>query len=278
MQVVVTGASGFLGNAILTLLTGHGVSCVGVSRVSSPGVLRVADYSETPVADCLIHCAEINNRWVVNSMGSAYEHQARRTLSMLMKKGFSLTVYPSSGIVYGDQWDTPRRVGDPLAIIDSYTRVKRTSEEMILASGGAVARLTNIYGPKMSSASVLSRVLEQIHRVDTISVDTLEPVRDFLWVNDASYAFARIINLGANGIFNVGSGIGVSIKELISTVQKEAGTQKAVVSFRETGQTSSIVLDINDTINKLGWAPKTDLNNGIKTLLGSHSPNLSQSL
>ena len=71
MKVIVTGASGFLGHALFHHLKAAGFDCLGVSRRSDLNeLLSVVDYSQSPVGDVLVHCAEPSNRPMVNKMDS----------------------------------------------------------------------------------------------------------------------------------------------------------------------------------------------------------------
>ena len=76
MRVIVTGASGFLGRAVLASLSASGIDCVGVSRRAGAGLTQVASYRDTPHGDVLVHLAEANDRAWVNAQGADYEAEA----------------------------------------------------------------------------------------------------------------------------------------------------------------------------------------------------------
>lgn len=244
-----------------------GLECIGVARSDHPGLHRVMSYSDTPAGDCLIHCAESNDRSVVSTGGEELEAEARRTLSALLSKGYRHVVYASSAVLYGDLWMEPRKVTDPLTVIDAYTRIKRLSEEMVLEHGGAVARLANLYGSGMASTNVLSHVLAQLGNDRTIMMRTLDPVRDFLSVHDAAEALVAMIKKRIAGVFNVGSGRGTSIGEIVELVQRVAGTRQLVAGHSSLNRPSCLVLDIAATKQCLGWEPRTLLEEGIRELV-----------
>jgi len=137
----------------------------------------------------------------------------------------------------------------------------------VLERGGAVVRLSNIYGPGMPAANVFNHVLNQLGSGKAIKMHTLDPVRDFLWVDDAVGALFALIEQKVAGVFNVGSGHGISIGELVGLVQQAAGTGQPVMALHMLDQPSHLVLDIAATRQCLGWSPRMLLEEGIRKLV-----------
>ncbi|MDH4188028.1 MAG: NAD(P)-dependent oxidoreductase [Nitrospira sp.] len=268
MRIVVTGASGFLGRALMRKLTRNGIEVIGVSRHRLPGLAQVASYADAPGGDVLVHLAEVSDRKWVETNGAYYAQAAYETLDSLLEKGFDRVVYSSSAVLYGDQCETLRRVEEPVHVVDIYTRLKYESELSVLRRKGVVARLVNIYGPSMSEKNVLSAILKQIPLDGPIRVLDVTPIRDFLWIEDAAEALA-IMSLGkASGIFNVGTGLGTSILELAHIVLNAAEqTGRSVESGHQDTRHSHLVVDIAQTVAEFGWRPTTTLQNGIETLV-----------
>jgi UDP-glucose 4-epimerase len=270
MRVVVTGASGFLGSFIARGLTYAGVSTLRVSRQDTPGFLQVAKYADSPVGDVLIHLAEINNRSRVNQLSVEYEYEASSTLNALLTKSYRKVIYASSSIIYGDGGWTPHIESDPVSAIDTYTRLKLASEQSVLSRGGVVVRLANIYGPGMAAENVLSRILGQINQNGPIELQDASPVRDFIWVEDAAEVIIKMAIQQAQGLFNVGTGIGTSIGDLARMALEEAKQpQRKIVSTQSTAKRSCIVLDITKTKKYLDWQPSVLVNEGLRRLVSS---------
>lgn len=267
MRVVITGASGFFGGALVRKLTGAGVDCIGISRKKNPGLCQVARYSDAPVGSVLVHLAETNNRSVASAGGAALESEAQQTLEALLAKGYRKAIYASSAVLYGDRCTTPRKVSDPVEAVDTYTRIKLASERAVLEQGGAVARLSNLYGPGMAGNNVLSHILAQLGRGPSITMHTLEPVRDFLWIEDAVEALYDMVLREAAGLFNVGSGVGTSIRQLVYMAQAATATRQDVKALYTQAHPSHLVLDIAATTQGLGWRPRTGLEEGVSKLV-----------
>jgi UDP-glucose 4-epimerase len=272
-RVVITGASGFLAGHLMRSFDGP-FDVIGVSRTAThPGLFRVADYADTPPGDILIHLAETNNRADVESGGDEYVQRVADTLDRLVTRGFAMIVFASSAAVYGDESAVPHPVTDRVIVRDLYTRAKLACEARVLAAGGTVARMSNLFGPGMSAENVVSAVLGQVHADGPIRVLDDMPVRDFLWVEDAAAALRRIAETGCRGTYNVGSGRGTSIREL-ARLALECVDQpyRDVVATRPSGRTSCNIVDISTTTRDLGWVPRVALTEGLARLVRTVPP------
>jgi UDP-glucose 4-epimerase len=271
-SVVVTGASGFLGAAVVRACLGARAEVIPVARQAVHGAVRVRSYSEAPRADVLIHLAEDNDRARVAASGAAYEAAAFQTLQALLEKGYGRVVYASSAVLYGGRASSPRKPSDPVHVVDAYTRVKRSSEEAVIGSRGVVARLANLYGAGMSENNVLSTILRQIPGTAPLEVMDEQPVRDFVWIDDAAAAFAAMaLRAGKPGIYNVGSGRGVSVSALARAALALAGENDRGVISTRPGEMSSLVLDVAETAAQWQWRPTTPLEEGLARLIATNT-------
>ncbi len=273
--VVVTGASGFLGHAIVHNLRRRALDVVAVSRKPLLDGLQINSYAETPSGDVLIHLAEERDRSGAQAGGEEYECAAANTLSALLTTKWKKVVYTSSAVLYGDGSCTHRRPSDQIWITDTYTRVKKAGEQAVLDSDiGIVVRLANLYGRGMAPNNVVSTILRQLPGDKPISVWDDAPVRDFIWVEDAAEAIATIAAASGfdhTGIYNVGSGVGTSIRELSVMALDIAGCPgRTVQASRSSNRASCLVLDISDTKKDWGWLPKTRLREGLTRLIHPH--------
>lgn len=96
-------------------------------------------------------------------------------------------------------------------------------------------------------------------------------VRDYTHVSDISSAHAKaleyVMNGGASQIYNVGTGTGYSVKEIIATAEAVTGKRIPVtISDRRSGDGSRLVADSSKIQKELGWKPKySDIRDIIKT-------------
>jgi UDP-glucose 4-epimerase len=234
----------------------------------------VVDYSQSPSGDVLIHLAENNDRAHVANAGQAYEEQVISTLAALIEKGYSRVVYASTAVLYGDANNWAHSSSDSIRIDDAYTRIKRLSELLVLKlSGGVVVRLGNIYGPGMSKNNVMSTILRQIPGTGSLEVIDTNPVRDFVWVQDAAegivaLALSQYKRGIEGGLFNLGTGIGTSIGDLASMALEIGGqSDRRVKAKCPSDRQSTLILDSTDITLTCGWEPETSLQQGLPILL-----------
>ncbi|MCR4378642.1 MAG: NAD(P)-dependent oxidoreductase, partial [Rhodospirillales bacterium] len=179
-------------------------------------------------------------------------------------------IFASSAAVYGDQNTCPNGTNEQVAPNNAYAQQKHLREQLVLDHGGTVMRIGNVYGPGMSTENVLSDIIAQLDAPGPITVRDDTPIRDYVWVEDVAKGVLAILNTETTGIFNIGSGLGVSVRSLAQTILSCAGqANRTIMATSPTSTISNLVLDIRKTTSKIGWEPQTPLSIGIERLLHS---------
>jgi len=264
--VVVTGASGFVGQALLSCLRREGVPVTGVTRRRQPGLTAVATYADTQVPEgaVLVHLAQRRD-------ASARSDDSEIALCrVLAARPWRHVVYASSAIVYGDEKAYPRRPEEPVSAAHDYARVKLACEDVFGKVGGTSLRLANLYGPGMGKNTVIAEILRQIPGEGPLRLRDPIPVRDFLWIGDAALCFAAACRIMPGGIFNAGSGRGIAVGDVARLALDLAGDEsRPVIGENTADRTSILTLDIAKTCSSLDWLPEIDLPTGLATLISA---------
>lgn len=100
-------------------------------------------------------------------------------------------------------------------------------------------------------------------------------IRDYIHVNELANAHIKALeylnNNGKSTVFNLGTGNGYSVNEIIDTARKITGVNiKAEVVERRPGDPAELIADNKKARDVLGWIPKYDLDKIIKTAWAWH--------
>lgn len=129
-----------------------------------------------------------------------------------------------------------------------------------------IFRLSNIYGPyqnHINSPFLVPGKIIQAIKERRIEVFNLSPKRDWIYSKDAATAIVSALDAFATGIFNLGSGEGTSVEELIVEISKELNTPFTSLDKPVSGP-SNFYCDISKTKEAFSWKPATRLHDGIK--------------
>jgi GDP-4-dehydro-6-deoxy-D-mannose reductase len=143
-----------------------------------------------------------------------------------------------------------------------------------------IARPFNLFGPDMSSETVIGEICSQVAQQPTdrvIRLGNLASARDFLDVRDAVAAYWRISRQGSPGeIYNVCSGQTTTIRALVDTLIGVTGNDYTVESRPERLRERDVPQSCGDhaKLTRLtGWQPSVSLADGLRdTLVSFHAP------
>ncbi len=307
MNVLITGARGFSGRALIRHLIGHtDVNLSGLT--SSPDAnpaefpervrwlhadLRDSRTLESALAaarpECLVHLAGISH----GSLGDLIATNVIGTQNLLaavQKASPACRVLViSSSAVYGYAGERPVREDAPLAPLGDYGISKAAQDLLALkfhaADGGtvAVARPFNLVGPGQNEHFVCGRIVQQIAEIETgrkTSIDLLETLsaRDFIDVRDATAGYWSILSHAqferdcAGKTFNLGSGRAVTVAEVIAGLEKITGRNYRV-TLPEKGSPAILIpsqrSDNTRITSVTGWKPQIPLETSLADMLAA---------
>jgi UDP-glucose 4-epimerase len=266
-NIVVTGASGFVGRALMMELLNNGLPVIGLSRKKMSGFVTVDSYSDLPEPDgaVLVHLAQGHDA------SDSFRVEDIEVCRKLSKKPWRHIVYASSAMVYGDNKEHPRSPDEPVLVTSDYVREKIACEEIVSGVGGTCLRFTNLYGPRMSANNVISDILRQIPGEGPLRLRDVKPVRDFLWIEDAAQCLVAACEVMPGSILNAGSDCGMAVGDVAQLALELAGQRlRTVVGLASSGEASCIKLDISKTRSVLNWVPKVDISTGLFSLLSTN--------
>lgn len=271
MKIIITGASGFIGNSVYLKLKSLSYNVVRVSRQKKDSFFYSNNYLSLPDGDILIHLGESSNRALVNLRGEKAYLDNQKVIKHINEKKYTKVIYASSAAVYGDKSANPRKEKEKIIPTDNYSKIKLFSEETLNHSNNIILRLANVYGKGMSKENVISDILSQINQSGPIILKNLIPTRDFIYIDDVVDAFLIAIKSKQRGIFNVGSGTSTSIGALAKKILKISKQPNKEIDSecKDSNLESNISIDITHICNIMSWKPRTDLKQGLSKIVFS---------
>jgi len=294
MKVLVLGGNGFIGSHIVDKLLAANYEVrvfdrsEEIYRSPLPGVdYRYGNFNDSFAIAEALHDIEIVIHLICSSVPATsnldpeedIKSNLLSTVSLLenmRKKNIHRMVYLSSGgTVYGNVDENIVCEDHPLNPICSYGIVKLTVEkylfmyQQLYGFVPTIIRPSNPYGPRQGRTGLqglIGTFLNKIIAGNPIEIwGNGEIVRDHFFITDLAQAVLMAIEKGAMGIFNVGSGQGYSINQILLTL-KEIQPFKFDVKYQERREfdVQRVVLDISKAQRTLAWQPKISLKDGIK--------------
>jgi GDP-L-fucose synthase len=293
MTILVAGATGLAGSAIVRELTRIGKPVVGISSKDVDLLDRDATFNylnklkPNAVIDAAAKVGGIsaNNNYPVEFLSENIRIQTN-----LMDAAHSVKVekfvFLASSCVYPKNCPQPIKeeyvlTGALESTNSAYAIAKLAGIELIKAYRKEFGHRwisvmpTNLYGPNdnfdLESSHVFPALIRKFIEAKKSNANTVnlwgtgKPRREFLHVDDLAKAIIICLdNYDADQHINIGSGIDLTVAELAEKIAKSTGFSGSINwdVAREDG-TPQKVLDIQKITN-LGWKPTINLDQGIK--------------
>lgn len=278
-KILVTGSSGFIGESLVAHLQQKNYQILTFD--SKDGDICDVDLSQKYANEEIFYVFHLAAKtFVPHSWENPLEFYktsilgTQQVLELCRKNSIPMTFV--SAYVYGIPNGTPIAEKVIPAPNNPYAHSKYLAEELCrfyaeyCSVKVTIARPFNIYGKKQKKHFLIPHILNQVLHEDEITVKDLHPKRDYIYLDDLIDGLIKTIeNDKKISIYNFGSGIEYSVKEIIDIIQIVAGTNKPIVSenIERSNEISSVVADISKAKKELGWTPKYSFENGIKEIL-----------
>ena len=210
----------------------------------------------------------------------------RSLLQCCVETGVKHFVFSSTAAVYGIPSDGVAAESTPTSPINPYGTSKLMSEWMLRDVSAASSlehvalRYFNVAGSdsqcRLGQATPKATLLVKVAcetavgkrpHISIFGTDYPTPdgtgVRDYIHVEDLATAHLNALDYlrdgGRSTILNVGYGHGYSVREVLKSVEKVAGTRLTVIEEpRRAGDPPALVARADRIRNELGWKPRLD--------------------
>lgn len=250
MKVLVTGASGFLGNVVLKKISKIGYDSLGISKskttkISNIKIIKcditnleqITNVIQNYSPHVIIHLAGLTgNVECEQNPTVAFLTNVLGTLNILnsIKQSKTKIIFASSREVYGNV-SKPVIESDKLKPININGFTKILSENLIYNFHEVykipfiILRFTNFYG--LTTNRGISSMMKKAIIDKSVSFYGGDQVFDLIHIDDAATAIVQSIKYKHSDIFNIGSGQSTTLKEIIKKMQKKVD-KKIKIEFK----------------------------------------------
>lgn len=289
MKVIVFGSTGLIGRQLVKKLLNQGHEVTGVSRNPTQNHLNNKSYKHIILdiskkenfsklkehCDCVFNTsAYITNGYLsdgalpcllVNAIG------VLNILDFMVEKKISRMIHSSSATVYGKPKNLYVKEEDPLRPIIVYGISKLTAESYCdMYSDLYNFKITQlrygpVYGPGLKQKTALTLFIEKAIRNEDITLfEDGSRSQDYVYVKDVVDANLLAFKKNIQGIFNIGSGKLITMKQLAETIIEVFSSKSKIKHDYSKTQDFSIGINIEKAHKELGYNPVYDIKAGLE--------------
>lgn len=282
-NILVTGGKGFIGGHLVKRLKKERAKVVVVDRKSGVDInsKKLENIFKENKFNCVVHlAAEVGVRDSFKRFEEYMYTNAVGTymlLKQVKKYGVKQFVFASSSSVYGKRKGRKGfKETDKLSPISPYAYTKQVAEQVCqvsLKKTGVkltVLRFFTVYGPNNRQDMAVFKFIDAIAQGRQIEIYGHNTKRDFTYVDDIVEAIVKVIKKPLkNEVINLGNCQPITILKLVKTIEKYLGKKAKIKKMPlPQGDVPVTFANISKAKRLLGWHPETDIETGIKDVVG----------
>jgi len=296
MNIMILGSEGFIGKEILKSIQSISnliIACdvIGAhALISNKNVIKhKVDYANTAYIEMLMREYKVSH--VIHAISTTTPSSSNdnmmfdvksnlfpmiRFLEASVKVGLKKILFISSGgTIYGEKSTGFFCESDKTDPICSYGIVKLAIEKYLglfhklYGLNYLSMRLANPYGigqdlsKTIGSVGIFTRKIIDSEVINIWGDGSI--IRDFIHIDDVTSFVTKAIQSDKTGIYNVATGVGTSINQLIALIEKYSGKSAHVTyDARRECDVNKVVLDITLAKRDFSWEPEIKLDDGLK--------------
>lgn len=297
LKILLTGPSGFIGPAFARLAVDRGHQIAGLLIPSEPvpavlagmenvrwvrGTLAEAPWDEITrfAPDVCVHMAWITTPGVYleSPENLRFLESSLRFLRKLRELGLRHIFGLGTCIEYQITNEPLSEERTPIVPTTLYSRCKNDLRLALDADAlehrypFCWGRVFYPYGPREQSSRLCSSIIGKLSRDEKIVLKTPDSTKDYIFIDDLASALLTVLEKKFQGAVNLGTGIGLSVRQIAQTLGEMLGKPHLIDVVRpaEVDPLGYVVADASRLLG-LGWRPEYDLKRGLEKLIESRT-------
>ncbi len=296
MNVLVLGGYGFIGSHIIDILSKNLIKTFVYDKNSKEDKNNTfyinGDFSDllyiedTIVKNNITHIIHLISTTLPKNSNEDIPFditsnvvQSIKIMDLCVKYEIKKFIFMSSGgTVYGIPQYLPMNEEHPTNPLCSYGITKLSIEKYLQiyhrlhGLNYSIIRAANPYGPRQNYLSGQGIIANFVHKIEQQQALEIwgdgEIIRDYFDVRDLASLTFSVLTTDKTGIFNAGSGTGLSINEIVKVISSTTNTKpKIIYKEKRNFDIPSVILDISLTREIFNWHPEINIQKGIENYL-----------
>lgn len=290
-NILIIGGTGFIGSNLLRKLSTsqYSLNSISTKIPSREEKIKGVNYIQLDISEEK-NFTKLNKFCfdVVINLGGYIDHSnikktfkshflgTKNLVNYFNKKNLELFVQIGSSLEYGNI-ASPQREDSKCKPKGNYGIAKYKASKYLtslkkLKFHYLILRLYQIYGPYQDATRLIPHVIKSCLNKKNFNCTDGDQLRDFLFIDDLVNLILKILKSKkfSNNIYNVGNGKPISVKRVIQKIHKKIKKGQPLfgkIKMRQD-ETFKLYPNIYKIKKKFNWAPKTDINEGLrKTIL-----------
>jgi UDP-glucose 4-epimerase len=290
MNILITGSQGFLGKNLALKLKNKNFRIYGIGR----GKWKKNEYKKWGYFKNLNNDIDLNNiskyknisfKYIIHCAGkviglSAIDDFKTNVLTtqvvldfIYQSKQKAKLIFISTLAVYGNGNKSKLlRENSKIKPISNYANNKILCEKMCIFYSKKynfdllIMRISSFFGPGLERQFIYD-ACKKIYNNNSKFHGTGEEIRDWLYIDDLTILISKILKRGFKkiNIYNVGSGVGVAIKDVINFINKQFKKNlKPSFNFAGADSNPQILISSINKIKKFNWKPTVNFYIGLE--------------
>ena len=286
MKVLILGSEGFVGNNLVDSLNSQEILTADLLENSNHKnytqfditvfddvqktvkdvdvVIDLAAHTLLSSLDGTIKNAQVNIMGLLNVLEACRKNDIKK---IIFTSASSLIGIPKSAKVDENHPASPKT---------AYGLTKLTSEHYLrlynelYGLNYVIFRFFNIYGPFQRNGLIPTLYNKIINGESLTIFGQGDQIRDYVFIKDVIPFFEKAVssNIGDNSIFNMGTGVGTSIKDVMVLIAKILDIKPKIDYKPERqGEIGNFVADTTLLKSIFGAIPTTSINEGLKNTI-----------